>query len=314
MRVIAQNPEVELSGLDELEIEPGDWRLVTYLMEKPDGGTLRVESLVLAEDAVPVGGQEELNYPELGIEGPATVTAIAACPVIESGSGRLVTSTFKHSAANVIDLQIASEREPIGTTSNHPFWSEDRQDWVQAGSLKVGERLRYYTANKEADYQLTTLTSVLPRPGPEAVYNLTVEGTHTYLVGESGVLVHNAAKYGSAGEYEIAQIGNSRASHGGVFDGSTKSGKRIADGTRGKTGYEAKFVKGKWKDSAYNVANYGKSARTMKAYGHLVSQMGDYSRAFDKAVYMSNSKALLQQIRRIAAEQGYTNVITRYRP
>jgi len=33
------------------------------------------------------------------------------------------------------------------------------------------------------------------------VYNLTVEGTHTYLVGESGVLVHNAydntAKYGT---------------------------------------------------------------------------------------------------------------------
>jgi hypothetical protein len=35
-----------------------------------------------------------------------------------------------------------AETEPIGTTSNHPFWSVDRQEFVHAGSLEIGERLQ----------------------------------------------------------------------------------------------------------------------------------------------------------------------------
>ena len=35
-----------------------------------------------------------------------------------------------------------ADSEPIGTTSNHPFWSADRQEFVQAGSLEIGERLQ----------------------------------------------------------------------------------------------------------------------------------------------------------------------------
>lgn len=192
MRVIAQNPEADPLELVPFEIrEPLNWRLVTYLMPKPDGSTLTVEMLqeVVELEGRAVGSSAPLSFPELGIEGNATIQKIAACPTIEPAEfpeQRVITATFHHSAANVIDLQVESEPKPIGTTSNHPFWSEDRQTWVQAGDLEPTEHLRL------VDGTLTQVTRLTPHTGPPVpVYNLTVEGTHTYHVGTSGVLVHN---------------------------------------------------------------------------------------------------------------------------
>jgi hypothetical protein len=85
----------------------------------------------------------------------------------------------------VLNLYIASEATPIGSTANHPFWSEDRQDFVQAGSLEPGEHLRL------ADGRTTTLERTEPIAEQLPVYNLEVDGEHVYFVGESGVLVHN---------------------------------------------------------------------------------------------------------------------------
>lgn len=50
----------------------------------------------------------------------------------------------------------------------------------------------------------------------ETVYNFEVEGTHTYLVGETGVLVHNAycgeivRRFGSLNEARNTQFGKTR--------------------------------------------------------------------------------------------------------
>jgi len=78
----------------------------------------------------------------------------------------------------------------IGTTSNHPFWSVDRQEYIQAGHLEIGERLQTLHGHTK------TVVSNLPRPGPKTdVYNLEVHAEHTYFVGEDGVLVHNNRVY-----------------------------------------------------------------------------------------------------------------------
>jgi hypothetical protein len=45
-----------------------------------------------------------------------------------------------HENAEILDLQIEGSDEPIGTTANHPFWSEDRHQFVAAGDLP-GERM-----------------------------------------------------------------------------------------------------------------------------------------------------------------------------
>ncbi len=118
--------------------------------------------------------------------GLADVLAIEACPDIQPGPGRLVTGTFKHTAGIVLDLKVESESKPIGVTPTHPFWSVDRQDWVAAGDLRIGERLETLDGT-------TVVESISPRSEPEMVYNIEVEGDHVYRVGESGVLVHNAS-------------------------------------------------------------------------------------------------------------------------
>jgi len=132
-----------------------------------------------------IGKTLDLNLPEMGAMGEAKIVAIAPCPEIAKGQGRVITGRFIHQVANVVDLKITRESEPIGTTDNHPFWSEDRQDYIPVGELKIGETLRAVNGSQ------TYVQSIRPRGPPEDVYNLEVEGAHTYHVGSTGVLVHN---------------------------------------------------------------------------------------------------------------------------
>jgi hypothetical protein len=127
-----------------------------------------------------------LALPELGAVGPAEVLAIEPCPSLASGPGRTVTGTFAHAAADVLDLEIEGLDTPLGCTANHPFWSADRQDFVPAGSLTIGEHLRTESGT------LRQVTRITPRRGPPvAVFNLEVDAEHVYYVSTAGVLVHN---------------------------------------------------------------------------------------------------------------------------
>lgn len=85
-------------------------------------------------------------------------------------------------------LTVTIGTDKIGCTANHPFWSEDRQEFVEAGHLQVGERVR-----TRLD-EVAAVVSIKPRPPTAWVYNLEVQGEHVYEVGPSGVLVHNACK------------------------------------------------------------------------------------------------------------------------
>ena len=96
-------------------------------------------------------------------------------------------SSPAHSATRVgevYDLKLESESKPIGVTATHPFWSVDREAWVSAIDLEIGERLKTLAGT-------TGVESRTKRQEPETVYNIEVEGDHVYRVGESGVLVHN---------------------------------------------------------------------------------------------------------------------------
>jgi hypothetical protein len=71
-------------------------------------------------------------------------------------------------------------------TANHPYWSADREDFIPAGELRIGEQV-------DTIFGLRRVTGLAPRPGPPVtkVYNLeTLE--HVYRVGELGTLVHNS--------------------------------------------------------------------------------------------------------------------------
>lgn len=134
----------------------------------------------------------EMDLPELQITGPALVLDLRPAPPITPGNGQVITATFHHSSGDVIDLEIGDDvdSETIGTTSNHPFWSVDRGEYVQAGKLSQGERVQTYAGDTKR------VLNQHPRPGPQPVYNLEVHAEHVYYVGNSGTLVHNT--YGNA--------------------------------------------------------------------------------------------------------------------
>ncbi|MFN7771066.1 MAG: polymorphic toxin-type HINT domain-containing protein, partial [Planctomycetaceae bacterium] len=224
-RVWAANPQMDHAVVTASEIEPATWRNIRLRMRKQHGGTLEIvllrplawlaeqvdefEQLAVADSHASVlphavrsrqnhagvqldsdvgddSGWIHLALPELGAVGPAEVLAIGPCPPLASGPGRTVTGTFAHSAADVLDLEIEGLDTPLGCTANHPFWSADRQDFVPAGSLTIGEHLRTESGTRR---QVTRIT---PRRGPPvAVFNLEVDDEHVYYVSTAGVLVHN---------------------------------------------------------------------------------------------------------------------------
>ena len=127
-----------------------------------------------------------LDLPEVGCVGWAELVDVDDSFEYREGMGNLVTGTFEHVANELLELTIEGDSKPITCTPNHPFWSVDREDFVEAGELLEGERLLVFNGETKRVVQK------LPRPGPETVYNLEVFSEHVYRVAMDGVLVHNA--------------------------------------------------------------------------------------------------------------------------
>jgi hypothetical protein len=93
------------------------------------------------------GATVEIHVPECGIDGRAEVLAVGPCPAVDRGEGRVVTGTYHHHVARTFDVFLKGSGNPIGVTGNHPFWSEDRQAFVRADSLKPGEHLKTFAGS-----------------------------------------------------------------------------------------------------------------------------------------------------------------------
>jgi len=188
-RVVADNPDRRDVDPSAAEPNPATWRRIELQAPKVDGSVARVVLLRPVEwleaRGARAGGTVHIAVPECGIDGNATVLSIGHCPPIAEGSGCVVTGTYGHSSAEIVDLYVEGESEPIGTTANHPFWSEDRHEFVRADQLWPGERLNTLDGT-------VRLTNRVPRGPPQPVYNIEVQAEHVYRVAQSGVLVHNA--------------------------------------------------------------------------------------------------------------------------
>ncbi len=123
-------------------------------------------------------------------------------------------------------LYLSTQNETITTTSSHPFLIAE-QGWVEAGKLQRGDRIQTQSGT------FITVDRIESRNEKAMVYNLVVEGTHTFYVGNDQLLVHNCtpdfAKYtpgpntGFSGVYDpttgkilVRPSGNTR-----LADGST---------------------------------------------------------------------------------------------
>jgi len=178
--------------VDELlpEPDPATWREIRLRMMKGNGLWLWIELLrpvewIEAAGAAP-GKSLYLDLYEFGAAGEATVTYLGPCPKIESGSGSIVTGRFKHESdesIEVLNLRLDGQKEPTCVTANHRYWSIDRQEFIDAGHLRQGERV-------DTDFGIRNVVSVTPTQYTGFLYNLeTTE--HVYRVGSLGTLVHN---------------------------------------------------------------------------------------------------------------------------
>jgi hypothetical protein len=106
--------------------------------------------------------------PVTGKTGPHTVTAISVQidPVVEHL--RLTTGS-------------------IDTTPNHRFYTLDR-GWVEAGSLVPGDRIK-----TESGIDALVVSFTLEAT-PTTMWDLTVDGAHTFYVGSGAALVHNCGE------------------------------------------------------------------------------------------------------------------------
>lgn len=98
-----------------------------------------------------------------------------------------------------IDAQGRVQREPIGTTDEHP-WRTVGGAWLETKDLTPGTEL------VSADGDRSVVITVLKTDRIEATYNFEVEGFHTYFVGESQVWVHNACPVNLFSEHALARM------------------------------------------------------------------------------------------------------------
>lgn len=128
-------------------------------------------------------------------------------------TGRIEERRVSQIYTNRVDHKLTvryANGQNITTTKEHPFYVQEG-GWRKAQSLRQGQHsatARTLRAGRMLAGFLISLASFspanasLPENGPEiagitiqneqqTVHNFEVEGTHTYFVGEDGVLVHN---------------------------------------------------------------------------------------------------------------------------
>lgn len=178
---------------DEYEINDTDWYSVSF---EQVNGTSKCH-FALHDDWIQKQGYEAdkvviLNLPEQGINGPFRVTAIKHIlpqkkPSEDAGDGydwKPVTGLFEHQSNQVYTISF-DNGESLGVTYQHPIYSVTAGDWKLAGELEIGEEVLTKSGNSK-------VVSSTKKRGSETVYNLEVQELHNFLVGESGVVVHNS--------------------------------------------------------------------------------------------------------------------------
>jgi filamentous hemagglutinin len=123
-----------------------------------------------------------------------------------------VVNKFVYENKQALALEYAIEdgrTDSLLVTAEHPFWVKD-VGWTPVGRLQSGQVLEICDADgrDDCDRQMgsmqelalsgrrwsATVVSVTTWERPETIYNIEVEGLHTYFVGVFGVWVHNKSR------------------------------------------------------------------------------------------------------------------------
>ncbi|RLP05981.1 hypothetical protein D9T14_12985 [Propionibacterium australiense] len=123
-------------------------------------------------------------------------------PDSDTTQPRTVTNTFVHEQVETLVVRL-EDGGTVETTAGHPFLTSDR-GWTPAGHLGPGDHLH------GPDGSWVTVATVEVTGKTCTVYNLEVEGLHTYHVraGDTWTTVHNMCeKYIELAEQHITDSG-----------------------------------------------------------------------------------------------------------
>jgi Pretoxin HINT domain len=95
---------------------------------------------------------------------------------------RPVTEWFQRETSSIVDIFIGIEK--ISCTTDHPFWVQGK-GWVLAFQLKAG------TVLQNCKGESLIVDAVHRRNEVAQVYNVEIEGQHTYFVSGLEILSHN---------------------------------------------------------------------------------------------------------------------------
>lgn len=134
---------------------------------------------------------------------------LATDPGTGRTEGRMVTNVIiGQGQKNLVEVTVDTDGAAgdatgkVTATGNHPFWVDNQHRWLTAADLKAGDRLR------TPDGGLNEVVGTRAWTETRKVYNLTVEGVHTYYVGvgTTAILVHNAKKKKCLEIDHVAQV------------------------------------------------------------------------------------------------------------
>ncbi|WP_459992607.1 polymorphic toxin-type HINT domain-containing protein [Methylosoma difficile] len=118
------------------------------------------------------------------------IEVLSRCETTGEVAYRKITRVFEYESQEVYELTYSREDEAFGpghlvVTGNHPFWVVNK-GWVRVEDLEVGDP--FLTSDGTHSHLITLKKERFKVP----VYNIEVEGFHTYFVGGlTGLWVHN---------------------------------------------------------------------------------------------------------------------------
>ncbi len=190
-RVLAAGEDA--SQVRATSVEPQAWVVARLVAPVADdiGSLLRVTLLRprawFEALGAHVAGWMPLVVQEFGISTLAWVEGLDPAPAIATGPGRVVLMTTQRVAADVMRLRVPSVGETLDATRGHRLYSADRHQWISLADLRAGEAIQAGTSGAavsvygEEDHRTSAM-----------VYNIEVEGAHSYQVGSARLWSHNA--------------------------------------------------------------------------------------------------------------------------
>ncbi|WP_052432960.1 polymorphic toxin-type HINT domain-containing protein [Streptacidiphilus carbonis] len=163
---------------------------------------------------------------------------LAIDPATGRSQAEPVTATFAHDTDTLLDIKL-SGGSTLSTTTGHRVYAVNR-GWILAADLRPGDLLQAANGSSSAVTALSTRTGL----APQQVYDLTVDGLHTFYIRSTGaqsqdLLVHNcnnlvddAVKY--------PDLAHTLSDH--VTDAATAIAKAKAELAAGGKGITSVFV------------------------------------------------------------------------